>query len=67
MIYEISTIDIHNVFSSGGSVIIISKDGQQALVRSENAIESIEQYEESALDGLLAEAKWHQPCKDCEV
>ena len=67
MIYEISTTDIHSVLSSGGGLIIISNDGQQALIRSENAIEAIEQYEESALNGLLAEARWRQPCKDCEV
>ena len=67
MIYEISTTDIHSVLSSGGSLIIISNDGQYALVRSENAIEAIEQYEESALNSLLVEARWRQPCKNCEV
>ena len=67
MIYEISTTDIHNVLSSGGNLIIISNDGQYALVRSENTIEAIEQYEESALSSQLAEVKWRQPCKDCEV
>lgn len=67
MIYKIPTTDIHNVLSSGGSLIIISNDGQYALVRSGNTIEAIEQYEDSALNSLLVEAKWRQPCKDCEV
>jgi hypothetical protein len=67
MIYEISTTDIHNVLSSGGSLIVISNDSQRALVRSENVIEAIEQYEKSALNNLLVEARWRQPCKDCEV
>ena len=67
MIYEIYTTDIPAAHAVGASEIIISADGTVALVRSETPIKCIAFYEESELNAQTKEARWRQPCKDCEV
>ena len=67
MIYEILSANIPNAISSGGKLIIISGDSQYALIKSANAIEAIHEYDELQLDSIVKEAKWRQPCIDCEV
>lgn len=67
MIYEINTTDIPTALQSGASLIIISADSQMALVQSVNPIECIASHEDTELSTLIKEAKWRQPCKDCEV
>lgn len=67
MIYEITASDIPTALTSGASLVIISTDGLSALVRSEASIECISSYSEDQLSSLMKEAKWRQPCKDCEV
>lgn len=67
MIYEINISDVPAALREGASVIIISGDSSLALVRSQTPIECIASYSEDQLRGLMAETKWRQPCKDCEV
>jgi hypothetical protein len=67
MIYEIATNDISTALASGASLIIISKDSSSALMRSEASMECISSYSDDELSSLMKEAKWRQPCKDCEV
>ena len=68
MIYEILVADIPRAFESGAQLIIISGDSQHALVRNEQLdIEFLESYPDSQLKEILADLKWRQPCKDCEV
>ena len=67
MIYEIYTTDIPAALTNGASLVVISADGQLALVQSANPVECISSYDHSELNALISEAKWRQPCKDCEV
>lgn len=67
MIYEVSISDMPSALANGASVIIVSADSSLALVQSPTPIESLASYENEQLDSLLAETKWRQPCKDCEV
>ena len=67
MIYEINTTDISSALASGAVLIIISWDSSAALVKSYIAIDCIASYEDDQLSSLLNDAKWRQPCKDCEV
>jgi hypothetical protein len=67
MIYEILSANIPSALSSGGKLIIISGDSQYALVKSANAIEAINEYDELQLQSIVKETKWRQPCIDCEV
>jgi hypothetical protein len=67
MIYEINTSDIPAAFASGASLIIISGDGQLALVRSSTPIDCLASYDDNQLISVMSEAKWRQPCKDCEI
>lgn len=68
MIYEILVTEIHSAFESDAQLIIISGDGQYALVHCEQLdIQFLESYPDSQLNEVLADLKWRQPCKDCEV
>jgi hypothetical protein len=67
MIYEILSANIPSAISSGGTLIIISGDSQYALIKSVNAIEAINEYDELQLGSIVKESKWRQPCIDCEV
>lgn len=67
MIYEINISDVPVALQQGASVIIISGDSSLALMRSQTPIDCIASYNEDQLHGLMAETKWRQPCKDCEV
>lgn len=67
MIYEISTNDIPSALASGAILIIISADSSVGLVKSYIDMDCIESYDDDQLNSLLNEAKWRQPCKDCEV
>ena len=67
MIYEINASNIPAAFASGAILIIISADSSVALVKSYIDMDCIESYGDDQLNSLLNEAKWRQPCKDCEV
>lgn len=67
MIYEVATSDIPTALAGGASLIIISIDSSSALMRSEASMDCISSYSEDQLSSLMKEAKWRQPCKDCEV
>ena len=67
MIYEINTSDIPAAFAAGASLIIISGDSQLALVSSSAPIDCIASYDDNQLISVMGEAKWHQPCIDCDV
>lgn len=67
MIYEININDVPAALTNGASIIIVSGDSSLALVQSPTPIESLASYENGQLSLLLAETKWRQPCKDCEV
>jgi len=68
MIYEILVSNIPSALEKGVSIIIISADGQHALIESNTAeIDYIESYPYETLDTLLNQEKWRQPCIDCEV
>lgn len=67
MIYEIYTSDILDALAAGATEIIISADGTAALMRSATPIDCIASYEDNELNTQMNEAKWRQPCKECEV
>jgi len=67
MICEINVVNLPAAFASGASLIIISGDSSLALVRTATLIDCIESYADAQLSTLMSEAKWHQPCKDCEL
>ena len=67
MIYEILSANIPSALSSGGTLIIISGDSQYALIKSANAIEAINEYDELQLESIVVEPKWRQPCIDCDI
>ena len=67
MICEINVADLPSAFASGASLIIISGDSSLALVRTETPIDCLGSYDDAQLSTLMSEAKWHQPCKDCEL
>lgn len=67
MICEINVADLPSAFASGASLIIISGDSSLALVRTEAPIDCLESYDDTQLSNLMSEAKWRQPCKDCEL
>lgn len=67
MIYEINVTDIPSALNSGASLIIISNDSTTALVSSTTLIANAVSYQSSQMEIVLAEPKWRQPCKDCEI
>ena len=67
MIYEILAANIPQALQSGASLSIISGDGQLALVSSNTPIDCIALYNDNQLISVMSEAKWRQPCIDCDV
>lgn len=67
MIYEIAITEVPGALNAGANLIIISGDGAHALVSSTTVIPNATCYQSHQMEALLAEPKWRQPCKDCEV
>ena len=67
MIYEIAITEVPGALNAGANLIIISSDGTCALVSSTTIIPNATFYQSHQMEALLAEPKWRQPCKDCEV